>query len=92
MEMKKQAGENANQKMVRLLARLNKELIEDGSADAISVRFGADGSGSLVLTRESGSTQKIYGFDALEQLVKYLECSPLNRLVASVTWAEIHLS
>lgn len=89
-EIKKSVGENAAQKIVRLLAKLEKELVQEGSGDALKVEVDAGGRGNLLICWESGHSYPLYGFSSLDQLTKYLECDQLHRLVASVTWEEVN--
>ena len=89
MEIKKQAGENAAQKLSRLLAKLNRELIEEGSADALEIKLDADGSATLLLRRESGTLTALYGCATLDAMSKYLESSTLMKLVFSVAWSSL---
>ena len=84
--MSKQIGENAAQKLVRLLAKFNREMVAEGSGDSIEVRFTGEGDGSLMYFSDHDGTS-LYGFTCLEDMTKYLEMTPLNRLLASVSWA-----
>jgi hypothetical protein len=85
-DTKRTAGENAAQKLVRLLANFNREMVEEGSGDEIEVRFSGDGGGNLILVGAEGihASSSLYGFESLDDLARYLEMTPLNRLLASI--------
>ena len=88
LNVKKQAGENAMQKMIRLLAKFNDEMVEEGSGDVIAIKLNADGSGLLTLSHADGfPPQTLFGFGDATDLVQYLEARPLDRLTCSVIWA-----
>ena len=85
-DTKQRVGENATAKLTRLLRNFNAEMIQEGSGDVIEARFLGDGSGSLVLVtaEEFCCGTPIFGFESLDALAKYLEMTPLNRLLASI--------
>ena len=87
-DAKKQVNENAAQRIVRLLAKFNNEVVEEGEGDQVVAKFGGDGSGVLALEKPAnqgfGQFCPFYHFTSLEQLAKYLEMGQLERLIASV--------
>ena len=85
LQQNRQVGENAAQRIVRLLAKFNAEMVEEGSGNRIDATFSGDGTGELVLKSPNMLGEEIlYGFGSLEQLAKFLEARPLNRLVMAV--------
>jgi hypothetical protein len=84
MSDKRTAGENAAQKLVRLLAKFNREMVEEGSGDEIQVQLRQNGSGTLALYSPGIGEQALYGFESPEDLTQYLELTPLSRLLASI--------
>ena len=85
-DTKQRVGENATAKLTRLLRNFNTEMIQEGSGDVIEARFLGDGSGLLVLVtaEEFRCGTPIFGFESLDALAKYLEMTPLNRLLTSI--------
>jgi hypothetical protein len=78
----KKVGENADQKITRLLLKLNVTLIEEGSGDEIELRRKKDGSGVLVLiTAEFPDERKFYSFRSTEELLEFLEAGQLKRIL-----------
>jgi hypothetical protein len=86
LEPKKTAGENANQKILRLLRKLNVELVEEGSGEQIGVTLFGDGAGSLILNSPSRG-RVLFGFTSTEELVSFLEASQLSRMLMLARWS-----
>lgn len=81
MEAKK---DNAAQKIVRLLKKLNDELIEPGSGEMIMVQTHPTGGGGIRYMAENHESSTIFNFKNYEELLNYLEASPLKRLLLSI--------
>jgi hypothetical protein len=81
--MSNKIGENAMQKMARLLKKFEAEHVEEGSAVSIKLVVDADGSGSLMYRNEESVfyDTAIYKFPNLEQLVDFLGAAPIRRLL-----------
>jgi hypothetical protein len=86
----KPVGENALQRVVRLLRKANDELVDVGTEEHLYYRMQTDGSGALLLSCEEKGVVKevIFGFDSPEVLVKFLEARQLDRLLMVKAWAE----
>ena len=76
------------EKTIRLLAKLNRDLIEEGSWNYIDLRLEGTGGGELVLV--GGETddrqdkeEVVYSFSLLSDLNTYLEASWLTRILMS---------
>lgn len=80
VEQKRGVGENALQKTVRLLKKLNVELIEEGSAEYVDMVMEGQGGGRLVLTCSS-SVVELFKSDSMEELVRFMEGSQLRRIL-----------
>ncbi len=79
---KRNIGENALQKIVRLLGKLNAELCEEGSGQNIDLVLEATGSGALMLEKGTFPPYPLWTFEALEELANFLEGSKLSQMLA----------
>ena len=90
MDARKQAGENAAGRLVRLLATFDNEVIEEGSGDRALVTFSGEGIGELVIHRAGtgGKFDQLLSFSSFDELELYFMSTPLGRTIRSIQWAK----
>lgn len=85
-------GENAFQKVVRLLNSFNQRNIPEGSEAYIDLILEKDGGGKLVFVNEppNGAMYNrydVFGFESPETLMAFFEAGPLEQMRMVAQWA-----
>jgi len=84
---KRKVGENAAEKLHRLVDQVNAELIPPGDSGEIQLKLYGGGKGDITLSQALGpvdGTATLYSFNSLEDAVRWLEGGSLCRLVMSL--------
>ena len=77
----RQVGENALQRMVRLLREFSQKMVKDNQE--IQVRISPDGSGELSAVEGGFLDSPVFNFHSPEELVRYLESGALSQILMS---------
>lgn len=80
----KHVGENALEKMVRLLKAFNAEVIPEGSGEYIDLVMEATGRGTLVLKGREPGPFDLFTFKSLDELVNFLLANQMDRIKMAV--------
>ena len=82
MTMNRKVGENSTQKIIRLLKKLESELVEEGSGNYFDITFESEGNGRIMYFVGSEQTSYvILAFDSSEIALEFLEAKQLDRLL-----------
>jgi len=79
-ETKRTVGENALQRMQRLLKKIESELIEEGSTCYLALSVFSDGSGNIQVCGGQSIGSTVFNFATLDELTGFLEAGQLERI------------
>jgi hypothetical protein len=80
-EVKRVGSENALQKTVRLLGKMERELLAEGTGEQLNLIIRSDGTGHVShVPGDHPFSTPVFCFPSLEQLSEFLEAGQLARI------------
>lgn len=77
------AGENANERLIRLVKEFSQKVLTDPENESIHIHLEINGTGHLIYNNPYNFAQVILSFRTFKELEDFLTSSPIVQLAAA---------